>query len=106
MLGGGMSQQEILADTRTCKSRTFASVSASPPHPRSMRELASLVIPRGNQFRYRHQRPLIRRCRELANDGAGLFREGLRALLRTLDPAMAMQHLQNFAEGDLIVIPV
>ena len=49
-----------------------------------------LVIARGNQFRYRHQRPLIRRCRELANNGSGFFREGLCAFLRTLDPAMAM----------------
>src|SRR5215472_6262644 len=62
--------------------------------PAAARLALGSVITRRHQLGDRGQGALIGRLRESGDDGAGLFREGLGALLRALDAAVALQDVQ------------
>src|SRR5262249_16554133 len=65
-----------------------------------------LVIALGDQFSNRQQSPLVWRIRELLDDLPGLLREGLRALLHTLDALILVEQRQNAAEGHGVIAAV
>src|SRR6266849_1554546 len=100
--------KRICVRTRSPRRSSFLSSALWRRTSRSavLKSIGWSVIARGNQIGHGGQGALVRRFRKLGDDRAGFLSERFGAFLCPLDASMAIEDVQDLAEGHLVVIAI